>query len=471
VGRLIKNIYDGRTETFSNIMKHVRKPVFVDNAVHFTKINKSESNNILYKADKYYQEIQVMPDTTFRIVEGQSFVELLYKGGDGHSSTAIPFFNAEIISSTNLPSLLYNANAQSERLLPSTVDGNKINLSNMKDKSLSDIGFNSNEVRLGQPIDVGFRTTDLAIKLGESITNSSLTSFNISKTNSKKSDDRKHSNRFVAKDFNKINIMSALRFLGRHDTRMVMLDRFGNMIYVPISFSESNIYVDPNMKTGSQSSDKVANIPNRITIQGKPLALNDSVIVTLDDTDRQSGVNGEVIEGQPIFDATVNTTMAARRVGRQILRANSLESGSVTSQGHVNLNDLRPGMAIDYGGTQHVVTEVVHHPLSRSADLVLLTIDTGLEGVLQGINEGISMESNETNPNSFIQNLKENITMFGRIQIKTVVRVSQRLVSTTAFLIGGVKGNNTRGQIGKSGLPIGMNKTQEIEGDYNARIN
>ena len=113
MGRLIKNIYDGRTETFSNIMKHVRKPVFVDNAVHFTKINKSESNNIIYKADKYYQEIQVMPDTTFRIVEGQSFVELLYKGGDGHSSTAIPFFNAEIISSTNLPSLLYNANAQS----------------------------------------------------------------------------------------------------------------------------------------------------------------------------------------------------------------------------------------------------------------------------------------------------------------------------------------------------------------------
>jgi hypothetical protein len=56
--------------------------------------------------------------------------------------------------------------------------------------------------------------------------------------------------------------------------------------------------------------------------------------------------------------------------------------------------------------------------------------------------------------------------MFGRIQIRTIVRVSQRLVSTTAFLIGGVKGNNTRGLIGKSGLPIGMNKSQEAEGEY-----
>ena len=466
MGRLIKNVFDGRTETFSHIMKHARKPVFVDNAVHYVKINKSETNNLTYDADKYYQEIQVMPDTTFRIVEGQSFVEILYKGGDGHSSTAVPFFNTDIISSTNMPSILYNSNIPSERLLPSTVDGNKINLTNMKNKSLSDIGFSNNEVRLGQPIDVGFRTTDLAIRLGEKVTNSNITSFNISKVNSKKSEDRKHSTRFVAKDFNKINIMTALRFLGRHDTRMAMLDRFGNMLYVPISFSESSRYVDPNLKTGSGSSDKVQNIPNRITVQGKPLALNDSVIVTLDDTERQSGLNGEVIEGDVLFDATVNTSMAARRVGRQILRANSLESGTITSEGHIDLNDVRPGMAINYGGTQHVITEVIHHPLKKSADLVLLTIDTGLEGVLQGINEGITMEGNETNPNNLIQNLKENITMFGRIQIRTIVRVSQRLVSTTAFLIGGVKGNNTRGLIGKSGLPIGMNKSQEAEGEY-----
>ena len=127
MGRLIKNIFDGRTETFSHIMIHARKPVFVDNAVHYVKINKSETNNLTYDADKYYQEIQVMPDTTFRIVEGQSFVEILYKGGDGHSSTAVPFFNADIISNTNMHSLLYNPNIPSERLLPSTVDGNKIN--------------------------------------------------------------------------------------------------------------------------------------------------------------------------------------------------------------------------------------------------------------------------------------------------------------------------------------------------------
>ena len=467
MGRLIKNSNDGRFESVSNTMKHIRKPVFVDNAVYYAEIKKTDNTNANFTTTRAVNTFQVMPDTTYSIVEGESFVRITHKGADGHdSSTLVPFFNNESISNSNKPTLLYNPNFPSQRLLPSTIDGNIINLTNMKNRTLNEIGFDGKEVRLGQPIDVGFRTTDTAIRIGESISNSSLTSVNISKINSKRKKDKKHSMRFVAKDFNGINIMTALRFLGRHDTRMVMLDRFGNMLYVPISFSESNRIVDPNIKTGTGSNDKVDNIPNRITIKGLPIALNDDVTITLNDTSKQSGTNGEVIEGEPIFDTTIRTSSAARRVGRQILRANSLESGTITSEGQVNITDLRPGMAIDYGGTQHIITEITHYPFEKKSDIVLLTIDTGLEGVLQGINEGITMEGNDTNPTQFIQNIKENISMFGRIQIRTVVRVSERGVSTTAFLIGGVKGNNTRGLIGKSGLPIGINKSIEQEREY-----
>ena len=466
MGRLIKNSNDGRFESVSNTMKHIRKPVFVDNAVHYVDITKTTNPFLNFQTPKTINSFQVMPDTTYSIVEGESFVRITHKGVDGHNTSIIPFFNNESISNSNKPTLLYNPNSPGQRLLPSTVEGNIINLTNMKNKTLNEIGFDGKEVRLGQPIDVGFRTTDTAIRIGESISNSSLTSVNISKINSKRKKDKKHSMRFVAKDFNGINIMTALRFLGRHDTRMVMLDRFGNMLYVPISFSESNRIVDPNIKTGTGSNDKVDKIPNRNTIKGLPIALNDDVTITLNDTSKQSGTNGEVIEGEPIFDTTIRTSSAARRVGRQILRANSLESGTITSEGQVNITDLRPGMAIDYGGTQHIITEITHYPFEKKSDIVLLTIDTGLEGVLQGINEGITMEGNDTNPTQFIQNIKENISMFGRIQIRTVVRVSERGVSTTAFLIGGVKGNNTRGLIGKSGLPIGINKSIEQEREY-----
>lgn len=464
MGRLIKNTNDGRAETFSTILNRVRKPSFVDNGVYIGQVSKNNDNQVIPFKIEYEGNFsfQIMPDTTYSIIEGESYLQINHKSTDGHTSTLVPFFNDEIISNSNKPKLLYNANNPSQRLIPSTIDGNIINLPNMKNKSLTDIGFTDKEIRLGQMIDVGLRTTDTAIRIGESITNSSLTSVNISKNNIKSKTDRKHSMRFVAKDFNNVNIMTALRFLGRHDTRMVMLDRFGNMLYVPISFSESNKVIDPNLKTGSNSTDKIENIPNRITIKGIPIALNDSVIVTLNDTERQSGTNGEVIEGETILDATVNNSNAARRVGRQILRSNNLESGTIVSEGQINVTELRPGMTVDYGGTQHVITEITHYPIEKKSDIVLLTVDTGLEGVLQGINESMTMEDNQTNPSTFIQNIKENISMFGRLQIRTIVRVTQRGVDTTAFLIGGVKGNNTRGLIGKSGLPIGMNKSQEV---------
>ncbi len=464
MGRLIKNTNDGRAETFSTILNRVRKPSFVDNGVYIGQVSKNNDNQVIPFKIEYEGNFsfQIMPDTTYSIIEGESYLQINHKSTDGHTSTLVPFFNDEIISNSNKPKLLYNANNPSQRLIPSTIDGNIINLPNMKNKSLTDIGFTNKEIRLGQMVDIGLRTTDTAIRIGESITNSSLTSVNISKNNIKSKTDRKHSMRFVAKDFNNVNIMTALRFLGRHDTRMVMLDRFGNMLYVPISFSESNKVIDPNLKTGSNSTDKIENIPNRITIKGIPIALNDSVIVTLNDTERQSGTNGEVIEGETILDATVNNSNAARRVGRQILRSNNLESGTIVSEGQINVTELRPGMTVDYGGTQHVITEITHYPIEKKSDIVLLTVDTGLEGVLQGINESMTMEDNQTNPSTFIQNIKENISMFGRLQIRTIVRVTQRGVDTTAFLIGGVKGNNTRGLIGKSGLPIGMNKSQEV---------
>jgi hypothetical protein len=47
------------------------------------------------------------------------------------------------------------------------------------------------------------------------------------------------------------------------------------------------------------------------------------------------------------------------------------------------------------------------------------------------------------------------------LRISSVVR--ERRVFNTAYLIGGIKGTQDRGKIGKAaGLPIGGNKTREI---------
>ena len=63
---------------------------------------------------------------------------------------------------------------------PSTTtdEGLRVELRNMKGKTLRGIGFDESAVRFGQTVDVGFRTTDLAMRLGDSITGS-ITSVSI----------------------------------------------------------------------------------------------------------------------------------------------------------------------------------------------------------------------------------------------------------------------------------------------------
>ncbi len=464
---VIKNTTVGRYSTDAvEVMTHVRKPVFVDNAVHHARITLQKANKAKVVIEKKNtRTLQVMPERSYQLLEGESYVQLTHVRKAGHSSLNAPFFNDETISATNTPMLLYNADSGSQRLLPNTIDsssyGVKANLRNMKGKTLDGIGFTGNKVKLGQPIDVGLRTSDLAIRLGESIS-SGATSVNISRPkNVTASSARRHSTRFVGQDFNNMNLMTALRFLGRHDSRMILLDRFGNLLYVPITFSEVDFNIDANFRVGSKTENPIDNIANRVTVQGNPLALNDLVIVTVDD------VEGQVEEVRedtaPVLDNTVRTTNAARRVARQILKTRSLVQGTITSEGHPGAIGIRPGMVIKYGGESKVVTEVKHMPIRNLSDLSLLNLDTGIEGILQGISEGTTVGANDSNPATYVQVVEQNLALFGKIELRISSVVRERRVFNTAYLIGGIKGTQDRGKIGKAaGLPIGGNKTREI---------
>jgi len=460
----------GRYNTDADeIMSHVRKPVFVDNAIHHARMSlqKSPKAKVIIEK-KNTRTLQVMPERNYQIVEGESYVQLTHNNKPGHSSLSAPFFADELISDSNSPMLIYNADDSYQRLLPNKIEdatyGVLVNLRNMKGKSLNGIGFTGRQVKLGQPIDVGLRTTDLAIRLGESI-NSGATSINISRPkNVTNSLARKHSMRFVGQDFNNMNLITALRFLGRHDSRMVLLDRFGNLLYIPITFSESSYFVDKNLRFGSKQDNPIENISNRVTIQGQPLALNDLVIVTVDDVEGQVEEVRE--DASPIIDNTARTTNAARRVARQVLKSRSLTKGSISSAGHMNLLSLRPGMTVNYGGEQKVVTEVKHMPMRNMSDLTMLNLDAGIEGVLQGINEGTTVSASDNNPATYVQVVEQNLALFGKVELRIVSVVKERGVFNTAYLIGGVKGTHNRGLIGKNGLPIGANKSKERRNIY-----
>ena len=466
---VIKNTVVGRFNTdMPAVMDHVRKPVFVDNAVHHAKVDTSTGVQAKVTIENSNAStFQVMPETRYQIVEGESSIQITHKETPGHSSTAVPFLGDNVLSSTNKPMLVYNADNPAQRLVTSTLESSTVgilmNLRNMKGKTLNDLGFFEREVKLGQPIDVGLRTTDMAIRLGQQAT-TSMNSFNIGRNMAATNNNngrRMHSNRFLGQDFANVNLMTALRFIGRHDSRMVLMDRFGNMLYVPITFSEATAIVDADFHFGSTRTDPVDNTPNRITVQGQPIALNDLVIVTVNDTERQSGINGEIREEPtPVVDMTVRSSRKAKSVGRQILRGNTLSAGAISSEGHPGLTHLRPGMTIEYGGVNRVITEARHTPLTGFTDLTMLNIESGIEGVLQGISEGANAVSGTEAPLTYVQIVEENLSMFGKIELRITSTVTERGVHNTAFLIGGVKGTKTRGKIGGEGLPIGVNKSE-----------
>ena len=468
---IIKDTVAGRFSTdMDSVMDHVRKPVFVDNAVHHAKVEVSSGiKNKITIEDNNSSTFQVMPETRYDIVEGESSIQITHKETAGHSSLAVPFLGDNVLSATNKPMLVYNADVPSQRLAISTVEDSNIgilmNLRNMKGKTLDSLGLIQREVNLGQPIDVGLRTTDLAIRLSQQVTggiNSVNLGGNLSNTNNNNGR-RRHSNRFIGQDFTNVNLMTALRYIARHDSHMILLDRFGNLLYIPITFSESNRTISVNFRSGAKQANPIDNTPNRVTVQGDSMALNDLVIVSVDDTERQSGVNGEVREDpSPVMDMTVNTTKAAKRVARQILRGLSLVRGSISSEGHPDITDLRPGMTVSYGGEDRVITEIKHMPLTKMSDITMMNIETGIEGVLQSMSEGATSVSSTDAPLTYVQIVDENLSMFGKIELRISTQITERGVNNTAFLIGGVKGTKDRGKIGGTGLPIGANKTGSV---------
>ena len=457
---VIKNTTTGRFNTdVSEVMSHVRKPVFVDNAVHHARVSVQTSSKPKITVEKSNtRTLQVMPQSSYQIVEGESGVQITHAQTPGHEYTGKPYFNGESLSSSNVPILLFNELRPSERLVLKSIEDSTIgvfgHLQNMKSRTLDDIGFTHDAVKMGQPLDIGLRTTDLAIKLAESV-DTGITSMNIGRHESVVTKKRNHSTRFIGQNFNNTNLLTALRYIARHDGRMVLLDTFGNLLYVPISFSENTIDISNSYSSG-QSKNPIDNSANRVTLQGIPMALNDLVIVTVDDAESQTDDVREI--SSPFVDHTVRNKNSAKRVARKILRGQSLMKGAETISNSYSGLGLRPGMTVIHEGKNKIITEIRHQPFAMKSDISLMNIDVGLEGILQSLHEGFTVEANNINPENIFQITDVNLAMFGKVELKIHAEIYENKVMSTAILIGGT----SRGTVGGRGEPMGGSKSSKF---------
>mgnify|MGYP003146277019 FL=1 len=432
-----------------------RRPVFVDNAVHFAKVEPRSSGKSRVtveqrNAETYY----VATEKSYSLVESESAVTISHKETDGHTlktqlwSTRGNNLNTPLMYSTREPS-----KRLSGKSITNTGNGLRIDLRNMQGRKLSDIGFSDDSVRMGQQVDIGLRTTDLAVQLADSVTGT-VTAFSLGnalRSTNTGSQRRTASNVFLAADFKNINLITALRFISRHDNRLPMYDRYGVLQYVPYNSSATVRAISGSLRLGGKDKNPVDNSENRITVQGQPVSLNENLLLTMDDRGKQQGrFDNDIVEStSPIFDASITNRQQARRVARQILKTSALFKGSITSNGHPELWDLRPGDTVFYDRDRMTVLEVSHKMSTKSSDFVFLNADIGIEGVFQGIMEGSVSSAADTNDQKGSQIQDENFSFFEGLEINVLPIVTLTHVSGKGFLIGG---NTNRGRLGGAAI-------------------
>jgi len=451
------------------IMKSIRKPKFVDNALYLGEYTaQSDVLNKVTVKQRKTATYGVATSRAYDITELQD--SMILKQPQTHGSNyqgSVVYMGSAITSDANKnkPVLLYAKNATHERLRPSSVMnsgvGTTFAVKNTKSKSFEKLGFSATQGHIGHPIDAGLRTTDLAIRLSRDIADS-LTSVNIAlpmSASNSEVDRRRHSHAFLGADFHGITLVDALRFISRHDGRVIHFDRFGNLLYVPFQFEEGSRFIDHNARTGPAVSNPIENISNRVIVEGLPTAVNDTAFAEVNNSEKQT--SGDVLEEpQVVGDFTVRSNEQAREIGRNILKANAVMLGNLTSAGHPNAWDLRPGMVIEYNGERKILIEVRHRMAQNATDLVFLSVESGVEGVLQGILQGT--KNTGAQEDTIQQIVEKNMALFGDIEIISVIitEVQGHGTSGDGFIIGRGMG---RGVVGAAtGETVGGSKTAKI---------
>jgi hypothetical protein len=437
-------------ETLTDVMTDVRQPVFVDNAVHYAKSEpksnaKTKVTIEAVNADNY----EIASEKTYTIAESESSLVLTHTESHGHT------LKSDIFSpkgKNSITKLLFGKDKYEKRVLASstssTSSGLRADMRNMQGSTLKELGFDDVEVRVGQSIDIGFRTTDLAMRAGDEV-NDSINAITIGAPTTVANmgtNRRKSSNTFLAANFNGVNLVNALRYISRHDNRIIKFDRYGNLNYVPFNHADVNRKIEGDIRFGNKETSPIANVENRITVKGIPIAVNEELVYTMDDRSKQQGAHDvDVVENtSPLFDASITNLTRAKTVARQILKANSTLSGSIRSQGHPNCWELRPGDIVEYEDSRLSVLEA-RHTLSGLTDFVFLSADSGLEGVLQNIREGSITTSSLTNPDKTNQIKSENFSFFDSMEILITPRIEVFTTNISGLLIGR---NSDRGRLG-----------------------
>ena len=386
----------------SSVGSKVSAAKFVDNSIHhgvYERSTNTTTGQFMSISRPSSTDYQVTHEKTYSPTEEEGGLIIRHTAAHGVDDSIPPFFNdTKLIAGVTPPMLLFNSDQSIRCDSVTTADkGSRIDLRNMAGRNLSDSGFDGEKsLQAGQKIEIGLRTTDLAMRLFRDKMNS-LNSIAISApirasqtegvTTYKGSSLVKHSTEFLSKNFIGNNMSSVLRFLARHDNYTLLCDRFGNFIYSPDGFSHKDRKIR-DITSQSVSKQKIVDAANRIIVTGNSKAINDDTQAIIDDMELQK--RDGIIKTMRVTDPTANTRSAARRSGVQILRLNKKAQDTLKSEDLISIWDLYPGDIVDYDSflyssgesNRSAIVEISHNLTERRSDVTLLTYEMGIEKIL-----------------------------------------------------------------------------------------
>ena len=174
---------------------------------------------------------------------------------------------------------------------------------------------------------------------------------------------------------------------------MIYASRFGALMFMPFSYSDIVHPIDTLFRFGADNRSTVFDSVNRVVVMGKQRGLNSNIVVTMNDRSSQGTAGDETVRemGRPIRDESITNMTNARKMAREILRSNNTLKTSRAVEGLPELWYARAGDLVqtsDDGG-RNIIMSITHDTLEGASNLQIMSVDNGIEGVLQHLEEDV----------------------------------------------------------------------------------
>ena len=388
----------------SSVGSKVSAAKFVDNSVHhaiYEISTDSSTRRYMSLSRPKNSDFQVTLPKQYDYTERDSTLLLSHTIAPGVENNTPVFFNdTKLLTGSTPPILLFGGKSRiSTGDITTETKGSKIALENMGGLALVDLGLEPgiSSLAAGQIVDVGLRTTDLVMKLFKDKMHG-INSISVgipfagsragTVSTHKGSSLFHHSTQFLSRDFNSVSIPNAIRYVARASHYLIYTDRFGNFIFAPDGFAQTDRTVE-GITSDDVSYDPIVDAANRVIVTGSQYSLNSDNEAHIDDGEAQK--RDGVVKTQRVNDPTAKTRTAARASARNFLRLNKKAQAAINTSGHINSWDLEPGSVVNYkqltGGrpVRAAVIETNHYMTTGKSDFLLLSYQTGVEGVFNTI--------------------------------------------------------------------------------------